>query len=202
MQAERTKASMESTGKSRPSSEDSSKRSDFDGRAVEDDDLIAPGVLANEAVMDPIVASEEEPRDSRVVLESSHANLLEDSNDFEQSMDATFDDAPYEFMEAESSPLIVEEGCEATREVPPSSSGPEQGVPAVDPEVGATFSFGVAEMKPLDEIPLPASSIGRNLLTIPPMKHDKGSRPMERGETSSGPSLQYAKRVLKSVLSS
>ena len=33
MQAERTKASMESTGKSRPSSEDSSKRPDFDGGA-------------------------------------------------------------------------------------------------------------------------------------------------------------------------
>ncbi|XXG85564.1 hypothetical protein AAC387_Pa11g0617 [Persea americana] len=31
MQVERTKASMESTGKSRPSSEDSSERPDFDG---------------------------------------------------------------------------------------------------------------------------------------------------------------------------
>ena len=31
MQAERTKASMEFTGKSRPSSEDSSERPDFDG---------------------------------------------------------------------------------------------------------------------------------------------------------------------------
>eukprot|EP00268_Persea_americana_P010747 TRINITY_DN14386_c0_g1_i2.p1 TRINITY_DN14386_c0_g1~~TRINITY_DN14386_c0_g1_i2.p1 ORF type:complete len:131 (+),score=28.88 TRINITY_DN14386_c0_g1_i2:31-393(+) len=34
------------------------------------------------------------------------------------------------------------------------------------------------------------------------MKHDRGSQPMERSETSSRPSLQYAKRVLKSVLSS
>ncbi|XXG53587.1 hypothetical protein AAC387_Pa03g1666 [Persea americana] len=34
------------------------------------------------------------------------------------------------------------------------------------------------------------------------MKNDRGSWPMERGETSSGPSLQYAKKVLKSVLSS
>ena len=50
-------------------------------------------------------------------------------------------------------------GCEATGEVPPSSSGPEQGVPAVDPEIGATFSFGAAERKPHDEIPSPASSI-------------------------------------------
>ena len=93
-------------------------------------------------------------------------------------------------------------GCEATGEVPPSSSGLEQGVPAVDPEVGAASSFGAAEMKSHDEIPSSASSIGQNMLTIPPMKHDRGSWPMERGKTSSGPSLQYAKRVLKSVLSS
>ena len=57
-------------------------------------------------------------------------------------------------------------------------------------------------MKPYDEIPSPAFSIGKSLLIIPPMKHDIGSRPRERGETSFGPSLQYAKRVLKSVLSS
>ncbi|XXG59365.1 hypothetical protein AAC387_Pa04g1465 [Persea americana] len=57
-------------------------------------------------------------------------------------------------------------------------------------------------MKPRDEIPSLASLIGQNLLTIPPMKHDRGSWPMERAETSSRPSLQYAKRVLKSVLSS
>ena len=69
-------------------------------------------------------------------------------------------------------------------------------MPAVNPEVGATSSFGAAKMKPPDEIPSPASSIRQSLLTIPPMKHDKGSRPMEQGETSSGPSLQYAKRVL------
>ena len=57
-------------------------------------------------------------------------------------------------------------------------------------------------MKPHDEIPSPASSIGQNLLTIPPMKHDRGSQPLEWGETSFRPSFQYAKRVLKSVLSS
>ena len=76
-------------------------------------------------------------------------------------------------------------------------------MPTVDPEVGATStSFGVGEMNRHDEIPSPASSIGQSLLTILPMKHDRGSRPMEQGETSSGPSLQYTKRVLKSVLSS
>ena len=93
-------------------------------------------------------------------------------------------------------------GCEATGEVPPSSSGLEQGVPTVDPEVGATSSFGAAEMKSHGEIRSSASPIRQSLLTIPLMKHDRGSRPMERGEISSGPSLQYAKRVLKSVLSS
>eukprot|EP00268_Persea_americana_P036232 TRINITY_DN3570_c1_g1_i14.p1 TRINITY_DN3570_c1_g1~~TRINITY_DN3570_c1_g1_i14.p1 ORF type:complete len:170 (-),score=39.98 TRINITY_DN3570_c1_g1_i14:557-1066(-) len=69
-------------------------------------------------------------------------------------------------------------GCEAIGEVPLSSSRSEQGVPAVDPEVGASSTnFGAAE-------------------------HDTGSQPMEHGETSFGLSLQYAKRVLKSVLSS
>ena len=78
-----------------------------------------------------------------------------------------------------------------------------QRVPAANPEVGAfSTSFGAAKMKPCDEIPLPASSIGKSLLTTPLIRHDMGSRPMERGETSSRPSLQYAKRVLKSVLSS
>ena len=56
-------------------------------------------------------------------------------------------------------------------------------------------------MKPRDEIPLPMSSIGKSLLITPPTGHDTGSRPMGRGEISYGPSLQYAKRVLKSVLS-
>jgi len=34
----------------------------------------------------------------------------EDSDDFEPSMDATFDDASDELMEAESVPPVVEEG--------------------------------------------------------------------------------------------
>ncbi|XXG41735.1 hypothetical protein AAC387_Pa01g2140 [Persea americana] len=171
--------------------------------AAGDGRLAMPEVPADEAVTNSVVAYEEEPTDSGVVPESSPADLPQDFDDFEPSMDATFDDASDEFMEAKSSPLVVEEGCEAIGEVSPSSSGLEQGAPEVDREVGATStSFGAAEMKPHDEIPSPTSSIGQSLLTIPPMKHDRGSRPMKRGETSSGPSLQYAKRVLKSVLSS
>ena len=95
-----------------------------------------PEVLANEAVTDPIVAFEEGPRDSGVDPESSPgmislpflpfcfsllpladtflvslpADLPQDSDDFEPSMDATFDDASDEFMEAESIPPVVEEG--------------------------------------------------------------------------------------------
>lgn len=60
----------------------------------------------------------------------------------------------------------------------------------------------MAEVKPHNEIPSAVSSIGKSLLITPPIRPDTGSRPMERGETSSGPSLQYVKRVLKSVLSS
>ncbi|XXG42282.1 hypothetical protein AAC387_Pa01g2600 [Persea americana] len=59
VQAERIKASMESTGKNRPSSEGSCERPDFDGRAVEDDDLVMPEVPADETVTDPIASSEE-----------------------------------------------------------------------------------------------------------------------------------------------
>ena len=74
---------------------------------------------------------------------------------------------------------------------------------AVDPKVGASStSFGAVEVIPHVEIPLLASSIGKSLLIIPPMKHDRGSQPMEPSETSFGPSLQYAKKVLKSILSS
>ena len=38
------------------------------------------------------------------------ADLPEDSDDFEPSMDATFDDASDELMEAESISPVVEEG--------------------------------------------------------------------------------------------
>ena len=94
-----------------------------------------PEVPTDEAVTDPIVASEEEPRDSEVDPESPPgmtsfllffffvflyrhlltyfflpADLPEDSDDFEPSMDTTFDDVSDELMEAESIPLVVEEG--------------------------------------------------------------------------------------------
>ena len=92
-----------------------------------------PEVPTDEAVTDPIVTSEEEPRDSEVDPESPPGmiffffffslppladiyiyffpvDLPEDSNDFEPSMDTTFDDASDEFMEAESSLPVVEEG--------------------------------------------------------------------------------------------
>ena len=76
-------------------------------------------------------------------------------------------------------------------------------MPTVDPEIWTfSTSFDTAEVKPHDEIPLPVSPIGKRFLITPPTRHDIGSRPMEQGETSSGPSLQYAKRVLKSVMSS
>ena len=94
-------------------------------------------VPADEAVTDPIVASEEEPRDSEVDPESPPgmtsflsslflyrhlltyifcflpADLPEDYDDFEHfepSMDTTFDDVSDELMEAESIPPVVEEG--------------------------------------------------------------------------------------------
>ena len=90
-----------------------------------------------------------------------------------------------------------------TGEIPLSSSRLEQGVPAADPEVRASFtSFDTAEVRPHAWIPSPVSSIGNSLLITLPMRHDKGSWPMEQGESSSEPSIQYAKRVLKSVLSS
>ena len=93
-----------------------------------------PEVPADEEVTDPIVASEEEPRESGVVPESPHgmiffafslfvflchhllyifvflpADMPQDSDDFEPCMDATFDDASDKFMEAESISLVVEE---------------------------------------------------------------------------------------------
>ena len=70
--------------------------------------------------------------------------------------------------------------CEATREGPPSSSRPEQGVPAVDPEVEASYtSFGAAEVRPHVDIPSPVSSIGNSLLITPLIRHDTGSWPIE-----------------------
>ena len=92
-----------------------------------------PEVPTDEVVTDPIVASEEEPRDSEVDPESPPgmifsllffffyrhlltyiyilpADLPEDSDDFEPSMDTTFDDVSDELMETENIPPVVEEG--------------------------------------------------------------------------------------------
>ncbi|XXG53338.1 hypothetical protein AAC387_Pa03g1441 [Persea americana] len=236
---ERAKASMESTDKSRPSSEDSGERPEFDGGEgasssssrrgkrrrghrrsdddeppekrsrgeetidVEDDGLMMPEVPTDEAVTDLIVASEEEPRDSEVDPESPPADLPEDSDDFEPSMDTTFDDVSDELMEVENIPPVVEEGCEVTEEVPLSFSEPEQGVPVTDPGVGASSTnFDEAEASPPTDIPSPADPVGKSFLITLPTVPDTGSRPTEHGESSSEPSRRFARKVLKRVLSS
>ncbi|KAJ8640096.1 hypothetical protein MRB53_016790 [Persea americana] len=158
-----------------------------------------PEVPADEAVTDQIVASEEEPRDSEIDPESPP----EDSEDFEPSMDATFDDASDELMKVESIPLVVEKGCETTEGVPLSFFESEQGVPTADPGVGASStSFDEAEESPQTDILSPAAPIGKNFLITLPTVHDMGSRPTEHGESSSKPSRQFARKVLKRVLSS
>ena len=58
----------------------------------------------------------------------------------------------------------------------------------------------MAEVKPHDDIPV--TPIGKSFLISLPSRLDMGSLPTERGESSSGPSLQSAQKVLKSVLSS
>ncbi|KAJ8649242.1 hypothetical protein MRB53_002265 [Persea americana] len=140
----------------------------------EDDGLMMPEVPTDEAVRDPIVASEEEPRDFEVDPKSPPADLPEDSDNFEPSMDATFDDASNELMEAESIPLVVEE---------------EQGVPAADPGLGvSSTSFDKAEESPHADIPSPAAPIGKSFLITLPTVPDMGSRPTEHGESSFEPS--------------
>ncbi|KAJ8649284.1 hypothetical protein MRB53_002307 [Persea americana] len=261
IQAERAKASMESTGKSRPSSEDSGERPDFDGGEGasssssrrgkrrrgnrrsqrrhesspdmeipstiveeasgddneppekrsrgeetiddEDDGLMMPEVPTDEAVTDPIVASEEEPKDSEVDPESPPADLPEDSVEFEPSMDRTFDDVSDELMEAESIPPLVEEGCEVTEEVPLSFSEPEQGGTSDRSRSRASSTnFDEAEASPPTDIPSAADPVGNSFLITLPMVPDTGSRPTEHGESSSEPSRQFARKVLKRVLSS
>ncbi|XXG85697.1 hypothetical protein AAC387_Pa11g0731 [Persea americana] len=152
-------------------------------------------VPADQAVTDPIVASGEAPRDSEVDPESPPADLPEDSDDFKPSMDATFDDASDELMEAESIPPVVEEGCEVTGEVPLSFSEPEQGVPAADPGVGASStSFDEAEASTHADIPSPAALIGKSFLITLSTVHDMGSWPTEHGESSSESSRQFARK--------
>ena len=95
-----------------------------------------PEVPADEAMTDPTTASEEEPRGSGVDPESSpgmtslllafcfsliilltflfffffSADLSEDSDDFEPSMDIAFGDASDEHMETASTPPVVGDG--------------------------------------------------------------------------------------------
>ena len=76
-------------------------------------------------------------------------------------------------------------------------------MPAIDPEVKtSSTSFNVARVKLHEKIPSLVSSIGKSLMITPLTEHDMFSRLMAHGESSFGPSLQYAKKVLKSVLSS
>ena len=90
-----------------------------------------------------------------------------------------------------------------TEEVPLSFSEPEQGVPVTDPGVGASSTnFDEAEASPPTDIPSPAAPIGKSFLITLPTVPDTGSRPTEHGESSSEPSRQFAKKVLKRVLSS
>ena len=93
--------------------------------------------------------------------------------------------------------------CEATGEVPLSFSGLEQGVPAVVLEVGASStSFDEAEESPQANIPFPVAPVGKSFLITLPTVHDMGNRPTGHGESSSEPSRQFARKVLKRVLSS
>ena len=92
---------------------------------------------------------------------------------------------------------------EATEEVPSSSPVPEQEVPVADPEVEASSAgFAATGVKPQAETSSSASSVGKSLLITLPAEHETRKQPAERGESSSGPSLEFAKRVLNSVLSS
>ena len=94
-------------------------------------------------------------------------------------------------------------GFETTGEVLLSFSGSEQWVPTVDPGVGASStSFDEAEASPPPDIPSPAAPIGKSFLITLPTVPDTGSRPTEHGESSSEPSRQFARKVLKRVLSS
>ncbi|XXG76922.1 hypothetical protein AAC387_Pa08g1182 [Persea americana] len=157
MQAERAKASMEFTGKSKPSVEDSIERPDFDGGAE------IPSTIAEEASGD-----DDEPPEKRSRGEK-----------------------------------INSDGCVATEEVPQSFSEPKQGVPAADSGVGASStSFDKAEESPQADIPSSAAPIGNSFLITLSTVPDMDSRPTEHGESSSEPSRQFARKVLKRVLSS
>ena len=76
-------------------------------------------------------------------------------------------------------------------------------MPAVDLEVVASStSFDEAEASPHADVPFLVALIGKSFLITLPTVHDIGSRPTEHDESSSGPSIQFVKKVLKRVLSS
>ena len=73
-------------------------------------------------------------------------------------------------------------GCEVTGEIHLPSSEPEQGVPKVDPEIGASSTgLDTAEVRPRVEIPSPVSPFGKSLLITLPTRQDMGSCQMEWG---------------------
>ncbi|WP_205963769.1 hypothetical protein, partial [Roseicella aquatilis] len=72
-----------------------------------------------------------------------------------------------------------------------------------DPGVGvSSTSFDEAEACPHADIPSPVAPIGKSFLITLPTMPDMGSRPTEHGKSSSEPSRQFARKVLKRVLSS
>ncbi|XXG59346.1 hypothetical protein AAC387_Pa04g1448 [Persea americana] len=224
IQAERAKASMESTGKGRPSGEDSGERPNFDGgagtssnssrrskrrrgqrrsqrRHENSPDLEIPSTIVKEASRD-----DDEPPEKR----SREEETIDDEDDGLMMPEVPADEAVTDSIVAsEEEPRDSEvdpespPGCEVIEEVPLSFSEPEQGVSAIDPGVGAfSTSFDEAEVSPHVDIPSLAAPIRRSflitLLTVP----DMGSQPTEHGESSYEPSRQFARKVLKRVLSS
>ncbi|WP_193450560.1 hypothetical protein, partial [Streptomyces plicatus] len=92
---------------------------------------------------------------------------------------------------------------EVAEESPSLPSDSEHGMPEVDPEAGTPVAGSdTVEEIPRVEIPSSAAPIGKSSFVFLPTGHDMSSRPTEKGESSSGPSLQFAKKVLVRVLSS
>ncbi|KAJ8627468.1 hypothetical protein MRB53_020775 [Persea americana] len=213
IQAERAKAFMGSTGKSRPSSEDSSERPTFDGgagtssksshrskrrrgqhrnkrRHEDSPDLEFSLTIAKEASRDDNEPPEKRSRGEKISSDEDDDFMMLEvpaseamTDPIVASEEATRDSG------AESIPPVVEEGCEVTGEVPLSFSEPEQGVLAADPGLKASStSFDEAEASTHADIPSSAAPIGKSSLITLPTVHDMGRRPTEHGESSSEPS--------------
>ena len=76
-------------------------------------------------------------------------------------------------------------------------------MPAVDQGIRASStSFDEAEMSPHADIPSPATPIGKSFLYYSSNVACHGQSTTEHGESSSEPSRQFARKVLKRVLSS